>query len=43
LHITLSVGDLFESKIHTVHIKVAVGDPFESKVLAHYNCCLGTL
>jgi len=24
-------------------ITVAVGDPFDSIVLAHYNCCLGSL
>ena len=26
-----------------LHITVSVGGPFDSIVLAHYNCCLGSL
>jgi len=37
LHITVSVGGLFESK--EFYIAVAVRRPFESKVLTHYHCC----
>jgi len=31
LHITVSIGGLFERKVHTVHIKVAVGDPLKAR------------
>jgi len=41
LHITIAVGDLFESNFF--YITIAVGGSCESKVLTHYDCCWGPL